>query len=173
MLGALEAGRIVPVEEHETLSDGTLGAIEAGSATFPICQQVIDARVVVSETEIAAALLRLAQTHDLMVEGAAGVALAGLVKSAAAYQGRKVAVVLCGRNIGPQAFITGDRGTSVEDRRAPWRSWRPWMRMQRLAAVDTGFFRRLAGPPSRRRWPPWAISTFPTRWATATSSRPI
>jgi threonine dehydratase len=73
--------------------------------------------VVVSETEIAAALLRLAQTHDLMVEGAAGVALAGLVKSAAAYRGRKVAVVLCGRNIGPQAFITAIGG-HVEDRRA-------------------------------------------------------
>ena len=30
MLRALEAGQIIPVEEHETLSDGTLGAIEAG-----------------------------------------------------------------------------------------------------------------------------------------------
>lgn len=118
MLRALEAGRIIPVEEHETLSDGTLGAIEPGSVTFPICQAVIDARVVVSETEIAAALLQLAETEHLMVEGAAGVALAGLVKCAQAYRGRKVAVVLCGRNIGPQAFITAIGGR-VEDRRAP------------------------------------------------------
>ena len=118
MLRALEAGRIIPVEEHETLSDGTLGAIEPGSATFPICQAVIDARVVVSETEIAAAMLTLADTEHLMVEGAAGVALAGLVKCAQAYRGRKVAVVLCGRNIGPQAFITAIGGR-VEDRRTP------------------------------------------------------
>jgi threonine dehydratase len=106
LLRALEAGRIIPVEEQETLSDGTVGAVEPGSATFPICQAVIDARVVVSEAEIAAALLRLAETEHLMVEGAAGVALAGLLKCAQAYRGRKVAVVLCGRNIAPQAFIT-------------------------------------------------------------------
>ena len=118
MLRALEAGRIIPVEEHATLSDGTLGAIEPNSATFPICQAVIDARVVVSETEIAAALRQLVETHDLMVEGAAGVALAGLIKCAQAYRGRRVAVVLCGRNIGPQAFITAIGGR-VEDRRAP------------------------------------------------------
>lgn len=105
MLRALEAGQIVPVEEHETLSDGTLGAIEPDSLTFPICQAVIDATVVVSETEIAAALSKLMATEDLMVEGAAGVALAGLLKSAQAYRGRKVAVVLCGRNIGPRAFL--------------------------------------------------------------------
>jgi threonine dehydratase len=114
----LEAGRIIPVEEQETLSDGTLGAIEPGSATFPLCQAVIDARVVVSETEIAAALLKLAETDHLMVEGAAGVALAGLLKCAPAYRGRRVAVVLCGRNIGPQAFITAIGGR-VENRRAP------------------------------------------------------
>jgi threonine dehydratase len=118
MLRALEAGRIIPVEEQETLSDGTLGAIEPGSATFPLCQAVIDARVVVNETEIAAALLKLAETDHLMVEGAAGVALAGLLKCAPAYRGRRVAVVLCGRNIGPQAFITAIGGR-VENRRAP------------------------------------------------------
>ena len=98
-------GSIIPVEEHETLSDGTLGAIEPGSATFPVCQAVIDARVVVSEAEIATALSQLAEAEDLMVEGAAGVALAGLIKCAHAYRGRKVAVVLCGRNIGPQRFM--------------------------------------------------------------------
>jgi threonine dehydratase len=118
LLRALEAGRIIPVEEQESLSDGTLGAIEPGSATFPICQAVIDERVVVSEAEIAAALSQLLKTEDLMVEGAAGVALAGLVKCAPAYRGRKVAVVLCGRNIGPKRFMAAI-GSCVENRRAP------------------------------------------------------
>jgi threonine dehydratase len=118
MLRALEAGRIIPVEEQETLSDGTLGAVEPGSVTFPICQAVIDEKVVVSETEIAAAMRRLLDTEDLMVEGAAGVALAGLVKAAPAYRGRKVAIVLCGRNIGPQRFLAAI-GTGDENRRAP------------------------------------------------------
>jgi threonine dehydratase len=105
LLRALEAGKIIPVEEHETLSDGTMGAIEPGSVTFPVCQSVIDERVVVSEAEIANAMFQLAQDEHLMVEGAAGVALAGLVKQAPAYRGRKVAVVLCGRNIAPKSFV--------------------------------------------------------------------
>lgn len=106
MLRALEAGRIVPVEEYPTLSDATAGAIEPGSITFPICQAVIDDYVVVSEAEIASAMRRLADSEHLMVEGAAGVALAGLNRVAADYVGRKVAVVLCGRNIGLDTFIT-------------------------------------------------------------------
>jgi threonine dehydratase len=104
LLRALEAGKIIPVEEHETLSDGTAGAVESGSVTFPICQQVIDERIEVSEAQIAAALGQLAASEHLMVEGAAAVAFAGLIKSASAYRGRKVAVVLCGRNIAPQVF---------------------------------------------------------------------
>jgi threonine dehydratase len=65
---------------------------------------VIDERVSVSESEIATALSHLAETEHLMVEGAAGVALAGLARRASAYRGRKVAVVLCGRNIAPRTF---------------------------------------------------------------------
>jgi threonine dehydratase len=116
LLRSLEAGKIIAVEEHATLSDGTAGAVEPGSATFPICQAVIDTRVLVSEAEIAAAMFGLAEIEHLMVEGAAGVALAGLMKVARAYRGRKVAVVLCGRNIAPHAFITAIGG-HVEDRR--------------------------------------------------------
>lgn len=105
MLRALEAGKIVPCQEYDTLSDGTAGAIEEGSVTFAICQTVIDERVAVSEPEIAAAMRQLADKEHLMVEGAAGVALAGLAKQAKAYAGRTVAVVLCGRNVGLETFI--------------------------------------------------------------------
>lgn len=105
MLRALEAGRIIPVEEHPTLSDATAGAIEPGSMTFPICQRVIDEYVVVSEAEIAAAMRQLAESEHLIVEGAAGAALAGLARVASRYEGRKAAVVLCGRNIGLDAFV--------------------------------------------------------------------
>jgi threonine dehydratase len=40
-----------------------------------------------------------------MVEGAAGVALAGLIQTAERYRGKKVAVVLCGRNVALETFI--------------------------------------------------------------------
>jgi threonine dehydratase len=47
----------------------------------------------------------LAQTDRWMVEGAAGVALASMLQLSAQYQGRAVAVVLCGRNIMLNKFI--------------------------------------------------------------------
>ena len=104
MLRALEAGRIVEVGECPTLSDGTAGAIEPGSVTFPLCQAVIDRRIEVDEPAIADGIRRIAEAEHWMVEGAAGLALAGLVRSAGAWRGARVAVVLCGRNISPQAF---------------------------------------------------------------------
>ncbi len=104
MLRSLEAGEIVEAPEYPTLSDGTAGAVEPGSITFPICQAVIDATISVTEAEIAEAMRRIAQAERWMVEGAAGVAMAGLVKQAQAYRGRKVAVVLCGRNIALETF---------------------------------------------------------------------
>jgi threonine dehydratase len=105
MLRALEAGAIVDVEERSTLSDGTAGAIERGSVTLPICQAVIDETTTVSEAEIAASMRRIAAAEHWIVEGSAGVALAGLVKRAEAYKGCKVAVVLCGRNIALGTFL--------------------------------------------------------------------
>ncbi|CAM3573147.1 Tryptophan synthase beta chain-like PALP domain-containing protein [Bordetella sputigena] len=105
MLRALEAGRIIDVEERPTLSDATAGAVEEGSITFPICQQVIDDRVTVSEKEIATAMRAVAEAEHWIVEGAAGVAMAGLMQRKDEWRGKKVAVVLCGRNIGVDRFV--------------------------------------------------------------------
>ncbi|MDB6045429.1 MAG: Pyridoxal-5-phosphate-dependent protein beta subunit, partial [Gammaproteobacteria bacterium] len=53
-----------------------------------------------------------------IVEGAAGVAVAGLIKAAAAWKGRQVAAVLCGRNIALDKFLkaVGSAVTSAQDR---------------------------------------------------------
>jgi threonine dehydratase len=79
--------------------------VEEGSITFPICQKVIDDRVTVSEAEIAAAMRAVANAERWMVEGAAGVAMAGLIQRKDEWRGKKVAVVLCGRNISVDKFI--------------------------------------------------------------------
>jgi threonine dehydratase len=105
MLRAMEAGRIVDVQEKGTLSDGTAGAIEPGAVTLPVCREVIDETVTVTETEIARAMRSVAAAEHWIVEGSAGVALAGLVKRAESFQGRKVAAVLCGRNIALETFL--------------------------------------------------------------------
>jgi len=106
MLAAIKAGAIVDTVEYPTLSDATAGAVEEGSVTFPICREVIDATLTVTEAEIADAMRLVAQADHWIVEGAAGVAVAGMLKSAAAYPKRKIAAVLCGRNIAWEKFLS-------------------------------------------------------------------
>lgn len=102
---SLAAGKIIEMEELDTLSDGTAGGIEPGSITFPLCQRLIDRTVLVSEDEIRAAMKYVARFERWIIEGAAGVALAGALKLAAEYQGKRVAVVICGRNILLEKFV--------------------------------------------------------------------
>ena len=105
MLRAMEAGEIVDVDEKETLSDGTAGAVEPGSVTLPLCRAVIDETVTVSEADIGRGMRMIADAEHWIVEGSAGVALAGLANRAESFRGQKVAVVLCGRNIALERFL--------------------------------------------------------------------
>jgi threonine synthase len=72
---------------------------------------VIDETVTVTEPEIAFAMRKIAEMERWMVEGAACVAVAGLIKRAEAYRRRKVAAVLCGRNIALETFLRAVDGS--------------------------------------------------------------
>ncbi|WP_261997606.1 threonine/serine dehydratase [Stenotrophomonas sp. Ste96] len=104
LLRALELGYVHDVAESQTLSDGTAGGVEEDAITLPICSKVMGRKVAVSEAEIAAAMRTLADTERWMVEGAAGVALAGLANLREEMRGKTVAIVLCGRNISAAKF---------------------------------------------------------------------
>lgn len=99
MAESVKAGRIVELASGPTLSDGTAGGIEAGAITFDLCRAVTDEFVVVSEEQIAAAMRGFIDAHHMLAEGAAGVAIAGLLDSNARYRGRNVVVVICGGNV--------------------------------------------------------------------------
>ena len=105
MHAAFAAGRPVPVEEVPSLADSLGGGLGAPNRlTYALCRALLDDILLVSEAEIARAMRKIAVAERWMVEGAAGVALAGLVRKAEAWRGRRVAVVLCGRNIGVDKF---------------------------------------------------------------------
>ncbi len=94
---SLKAGHVVDLESLPTLSDGTAGAIEPESITFELCRTLIDDSLLVTESEIEAAMKLVLERHRLVIEGAAGVAVAGFLKAAA--PSRCCAVVLCGGNV--------------------------------------------------------------------------
>jgi threonine dehydratase len=97
----LRAGEIIDVPEKPTLSVSTTGGMEAEAVTLAIAQQVIDRKILVSEAEILAASRRIYREDGQLVEGAAAVAVASFLKSAAEYAGRTVVIVICGGNADP------------------------------------------------------------------------
>ena len=100
MHACLKAGRIIDVPCRDTLSDATAGGVEKDAITFELCQSVIDKSLLVGEADIAAALRWTIEHHHMLVEGAAGVALAGFNQVASQYAQKNVAIILCGANIG-------------------------------------------------------------------------
>jgi threonine dehydratase len=104
MARSIEAGEILDMPSAPTLSDGTAGGIEADAITFELCQSLIDESVLVSEAEIAAAMRIYLEAEQEPLEGAAGVALAAVLKRKDALQGLKVAVIICGGNVSQQVL---------------------------------------------------------------------
>jgi len=110
MARSIEAGEILDMPSEPTLSDGTAGGIEAGAVTFPLNQAVVDDWVLVDEQQIADAMRLYLSREEGVIEGAAGVAIAGLLASRETIKGKKVAVVICGGNISSDTLtsVTGE-----------------------------------------------------------------
>jgi threonine dehydratase len=107
MHASLEAGEILDLPSEPTLSDGTAGGVEADSITFELCRQIVDESFLVSEEEIAAAMRTVLRQHHMLIEGAAGVAVAGFLKASAEtdrWCERDVVIVLCGANVDPEVL---------------------------------------------------------------------
>ncbi|HMB92637.1 MAG TPA: threonine/serine dehydratase [Rhodothermales bacterium] len=99
MIESVRAGQILELESLPTLSDGTAGGVESSTITFDLCRDLVDDYVTVSEEAIVENLRAFMQTHHMMIEGSAAVALAGLRQMADRLAGKKVVVILCGANI--------------------------------------------------------------------------
>jgi len=96
---AVAAGRPVHVEMKPTLADG-LSVPQVGDNAFRIARGLVDKTLLVSEHEIALAILRLLELEKAVVEGAGAAplaaCLAGLVPE---LMGKNVVLPLCGGNI--------------------------------------------------------------------------
>lgn len=99
MTRSIEAGEIIDMPSEPTLSDGTAGGIEQGAVTFELNQVVVDDWVVVNEEQIAAAMRAFMDAEGDVIEGAAGVAIAGMLARRDELSGQKVVAIICGGNI--------------------------------------------------------------------------
>ncbi|MFH1501500.1 MAG: pyridoxal-phosphate dependent enzyme [Candidatus Eisenbacteria bacterium] len=104
MHDSIAAGRIVRSEVLPTLSDATAGNIEEGAITFDLCRRHVDDWVLVSEDEIRSAMELVLRGHDMMIEGAAGVAVAGFLKhipKCGLNRDSHAVIIVCGGNVSP------------------------------------------------------------------------
>ncbi|MFQ5651322.1 MAG: threonine/serine dehydratase [bacterium] len=106
MIQSVRAGKILALPSRPTLSDGTAGGIEPGAMTFDLCRTLVDRYVTVTEDEIKKSLQLFIQTHHMLIEGAAAVALSGFLKQQQDFVARNVVIVLCGANISLETLQT-------------------------------------------------------------------
>ncbi len=107
MYDSVRAGRIVRSEVRPTLSDSTAGNVEEGAVTFDLCSRYVDEWTLVSENEILETMEMVYREHDLVVEGAAGVAVAGFLKSVdrlGLNPASEAVIIVCGGNVSPTDF---------------------------------------------------------------------
>src|SRR5262245_19909592 len=98
---ALAAGKPVTIETRPTLADG-LAIAQVGSNAFDIARSYTDKTVVVTEEQIALAILRIIELEKGVVEGAAATTLAACLSGQLPeLVGKRVVLLLCGGNIDP------------------------------------------------------------------------
>ena len=99
MIRSVDAGKILDLPYLPTISDGTAGGIEPGAVTFDLCRDLVDDYQTVTEEEIKESLREFLQTQHMLIEGAAAVAVAAMVKRRNRLAGKNVVVIICGANI--------------------------------------------------------------------------
>jgi threonine dehydratase len=100
MYESLKAGRLVEVEEEPTWADALAGGLPFDNRwTINMCRQWLDEIRLVSEDEIAAAMVYALRHEHIVLEGGAAVGLALLLTHPTADWGGDVTVICTGDNV--------------------------------------------------------------------------
>jgi len=98
MATSLQEGKIRHLHNVSTIADG-IAVKEPGVNTFDMCNRYVDQVVVVSDDEIAAAILALLEKQKLVSEGAGAVSVAAAMFDKLPIKGKKTVCLVSGGNI--------------------------------------------------------------------------
>lgn len=98
MQAAVKAGKPVVLDYVDVFCDGT-AVSKAGELTYPLCAELIDEFITVTNEEVCAAIELLWQARRCIPEPSGAMGVAGLMKQADAVRGQRVLTVLCGANV--------------------------------------------------------------------------
>lgn len=101
---ALNAKKPIAIQTRPTLADG-LAIAQVGKNAFEVARKHTDKVVLVSEEQIALAILRIVELEKGVVEGAAATTLAACLSGQLPeLSGKRVVLLLCGGNIDPNVL---------------------------------------------------------------------
>lgn len=118
MQAALSAGEPVTLDYVDVFCDGT-AVKRAGDLTYPLCRDLLDELVTVSNDEVCAAIQVLWETRRCVPEPAGALGLAGALRQANSLAGKKVLSIICGANVdfGQLGWIARHAGIGAARRR--------------------------------------------------------
>jgi len=99
MSESVKAGKIIEMVSKPTIADGTAGGIEPDSVTFDICRESVDDYLLVGEREIKAAIRHIVEKHQMLIEGAAALSVACLLKEKDRFKGKHTVLIISGKKI--------------------------------------------------------------------------
>ena len=114
MKAAVEAGEPVDLSYVDVFCDGT-AVSRAGDVTFPLCRDLIDEFVTVTNAEVCAAIRFLWDQRRIVTEPAGAMGVAAWM-AAGEDGGKRSVAVLCGANMDFQQFPTLARQASLAGR---------------------------------------------------------
>ncbi len=98
MARSLQEGHITHLSNVSTIADG-IAVKEPGINTFEMVNKYVDEVVTVSDDEIAAAILMLLETQEVVSEGAGAVSVAAAMFNKVPVKGKKTVCLVSGGNI--------------------------------------------------------------------------
>jgi threonine dehydratase len=114
MYESLQAGKPIEVEEVASLADSLGGGIGLENRyTFPICRDLVDQVILVSEAEIYRGMQFLFHEQRLVTEGGAAVGAAALLAGKLKLDG-PTAFIISGNNVDPDQFLAVASGAPVK-----------------------------------------------------------
>lgn len=106
MIQSLKAGKPVPVDEIESLADSLGGGIGLENAlTFAATQRLIDETLLLSESDIAAAMRTLFIEDRIVTEGGAAVGVGALLSGRLKLNPGPTAIIVSGCNVDMARFL--------------------------------------------------------------------
>jgi len=99
MYESIKAGKIIDMASKPTIADGTAGGVEPGSTTFDICKEAVHDYILVSENDIKTAIRHIVEQHQMLIEGAAALSVACLLKDKDRFKGKHVVLIISGKKI--------------------------------------------------------------------------